>query len=302
MTGLDLLSFHSSLYKLDKKASSIKIEEVLEIVNLKGTEKNKIGTYSKGMQQRIGIASALLCDPEILFLDEPTSALDPIGRKEVRDIMVELKSRGKTVFLNSHLLSEVENRTILTILTKPIKRKEYILGKYLGTAILIILYSAVLYVAVVIISTTSKISIIETFGISSLAKGFLFFILQPLTILSLSLYGSTKLKTLNNGILIIAIYIFGAIGGVMEQVGAFSNNESLFAIGIISSLISPFEVIYRKMISTIFTSLGSFNFLGGFGMPGKSTTPSEWMMVYVCLYLVFFIFMSIKGFNKKDIG
>ncbi|AKA69588.1 ABC transporter ATP-binding protein [Clostridium scatologenes] len=108
MTGLDLLSFHSSLYKLDKKASFTKIEEVLEIVNLKGAEKSKIGTYSKGMQQRIGIASALLCDPELLFLDEPTSALDPIGRKEVRDIMLKLKNIGKTVFLNSHLLSEVE--------------------------------------------------------------------------------------------------------------------------------------------------------------------------------------------------
>lgn len=108
MTGLDLLSFHSSLYKLDKRTASMKIEEVLEVVNLKGVEKNKIGTYSKGMQQRIGIASALLCDPELLFLDEPTSALDPIGRKEVRDIMVELKNRGKTIFLNSHLLSEVE--------------------------------------------------------------------------------------------------------------------------------------------------------------------------------------------------
>ncbi|WP_411681953.1 ABC transporter ATP-binding protein [Clostridium thailandense] len=108
MTGLDLLSFHSSLYKLDKKASSIKIDEVLEIVNLKGAETSKIGTYSKGMQQRIGIASALLCDPELLFLDEPTSALDPIGRKEVRDIMLQLKGMRKTVFLNSHLLSEVE--------------------------------------------------------------------------------------------------------------------------------------------------------------------------------------------------
>lgn len=108
MTGLDLLSFHSSLYKLDKKNASTKIEEVLEIINLKGAENHKIGTYSKGMQQRIGIASALLCDPELLFLDEPTSALDPIGRKEVRDIMLDLKSRGKTIFLNSHLLSEVE--------------------------------------------------------------------------------------------------------------------------------------------------------------------------------------------------
>ncbi|MBI6874512.1 ABC transporter permease [Clostridium aciditolerans] len=208
-----------------------------------------------------------------------------------------------TVMLSIGIVSsELESGTILTILTKPIKRCEYILGKYLGTAILIILYSAILYIAVIIISTVSKISIVETFGVAALVKGFLFFILQPLTILALALYGSTKFKTLNNGILIIAIYILGTIGGVIEQAGAFTNNASLSTIGIISSLISPFEVIYRKMISTIFTSLGSFNFVMGFGMPGNSTTPSAWMMVYVSVYLVFFIFMSIKVFDKKDIG
>ncbi|MDF2521954.1 MAG: multidrug transporter ATPase [Clostridia bacterium] len=108
MTGEDLLSFHASLYKLDKKKASAKKEEVLEIVKLKGHENYRIGTYSKGMQQRIGLACALLPDPDLLFLDEPTSALDPIGRKEVREIMTSLKSRGKTVLLNSHLLSEVE--------------------------------------------------------------------------------------------------------------------------------------------------------------------------------------------------
>lgn len=108
MTGQDLLAFHAALYKIDKKIMPSKIQEVLEIVQMKGSERYKIGTYSKGMQQRIGIASALLCDPKLIFLDEPTSALDPIGRKEVRDIILELKSRNKTVFLNSHLLSEVE--------------------------------------------------------------------------------------------------------------------------------------------------------------------------------------------------
>ncbi len=108
MTGSDLLKFHAELYKIDKKAMRVKIEEVLDIVHMKGSEQYKIGTYSKGMQQRIGMASALLCDPQLIFLDEPTSALDPIGRKEVRDIILELKQRGKTVFLNSHLLSEVE--------------------------------------------------------------------------------------------------------------------------------------------------------------------------------------------------
>jgi ABC-2 type transport system ATP-binding protein len=108
MTGKDLLSFHASLYKLDKKNTAAKMEEVLEIVKLKGHESYRVGTYSKGMQQRIGLACALLSDPDLLFLDEPTSALDPVGRKEVREIMTTLKSRGKTVLLNSHLLSEVE--------------------------------------------------------------------------------------------------------------------------------------------------------------------------------------------------
>lgn len=89
----------------------------------------------------------------------------------------------------------------------------------------------------------------------------------------------------------------------MEQVGTCINSDSISTIGIISSLISPFEAIYRKMISTIFASLGTFDFLSsGFGMMGKFTTPSVWMVVYICIYLVFFIFMSIKGFNKKDIG
>ena len=108
MTGEDLLSFHASLYRLDKKASSLRMKEVLEITGLKGSERYRIGTYSKGMQQRIGIASSLLSDPEVLFLDEPTSALDPVGRKDVRDLMLQLRDCGKTVFLNSHLLSEVE--------------------------------------------------------------------------------------------------------------------------------------------------------------------------------------------------
>lgn len=108
MTGEDLLSFHASLYKLNKRSAAARMEEVLEIVKLKGHEGYRVGTYSKGMQQRIGLACALLPDPDLLFLDEPTSALDPVGRKEVRDIMNNLRLRGKTVLLNSHLLSEVE--------------------------------------------------------------------------------------------------------------------------------------------------------------------------------------------------
>jgi len=107
MTGEELLGFHSRLFRLPK--SKRRIDEVLELVGLSGQGRYKIGGYSKGMQQRIGLAAALLPKPELLFLDEPTSALDPIGRKEVRDIISSLKDNGTTVFLNSHLLSEVES-------------------------------------------------------------------------------------------------------------------------------------------------------------------------------------------------
>ena len=108
LSGEDLLRVHGSLYRLPGASISRRIPEVLELVGLKGKGRQKVKTYSKGMQQRIGLACALMPDPELLFLDEPTSALDPIGRREIRDLLRFLKERGTTVFLNSHLLSEVE--------------------------------------------------------------------------------------------------------------------------------------------------------------------------------------------------
>ncbi|PKM82076.1 MAG: multidrug ABC transporter ATP-binding protein [Firmicutes bacterium HGW-Firmicutes-14] len=108
LTGYQLMKFHASLYKMPGSAGRERIEEVLQLVRLKGHEHYKIRTYSKGMQQRLGLAAALLPDPDLLILDEPTSAMDPLGRKEVRDLILKLKSAGKTIFLNSHLLSEVE--------------------------------------------------------------------------------------------------------------------------------------------------------------------------------------------------
>ncbi|MCL2463377.1 MAG: ABC transporter ATP-binding protein, partial [Defluviitaleaceae bacterium] len=106
MTGRDLLRFHTRLFRLPMDEG--RIDRILKLVGLSGQDTFKVGSYSKGMQQRIGLACALLPDPEILFLDEPTSALDPVGRKEVRDIIYDLHKAGMTVFLNTHLLSEVE--------------------------------------------------------------------------------------------------------------------------------------------------------------------------------------------------
>lgn len=104
----EFLDIHGQLSGLTRAERQRRVPEVLELVGLGGRGRDRLRTYSKGMLQRAGLAQALLHDPELVFLDEPTSALDPIGRREVRDIIRALKERGMTVFLNSHLLSEVE--------------------------------------------------------------------------------------------------------------------------------------------------------------------------------------------------
>jgi ABC-2 type transport system ATP-binding protein len=108
LTGEQTLSFYGGLSGTDGAALKKKIPEMLKLVDLEKWGKVRIKKYSKGMLQRLGLAQAMLSEPDLLFLDEPTDGVDPIGRKEIRDILLELKGRGKTIFLNSHLLSEVE--------------------------------------------------------------------------------------------------------------------------------------------------------------------------------------------------
>lgn len=104
----EFLDLNGKLYNMPKAQRQTVIPELLELVGLGTRADTKLGAFSKGMTQRIGLAQALMNDPELVFLDEPTSGLDPLGRRLVRDIISGLKSEGTTVFLNSHLLSEVE--------------------------------------------------------------------------------------------------------------------------------------------------------------------------------------------------
>jgi ABC-2 type transport system ATP-binding protein len=108
LTGEQVLQFFGGFSDMPKKKLDSRIEYLLELTNMKDRRKSKIKTYSKGMIQRIGIAQALVNDPDVVFLDEPTDGVDPVGRKEIRDMLLTLKEQGKTIFLNSHLLSEVE--------------------------------------------------------------------------------------------------------------------------------------------------------------------------------------------------
>ncbi|MBP9191036.1 MAG: ABC transporter ATP-binding protein [Ignavibacteria bacterium] len=107
-TGEEVLHFFGMLSGISKSEVKKKTDEYLKLVDMEKWRKTKIKKYSKGMLQRLGLAQSMLNNPEIIFLDEPTDGVDPIGRKEIRDILIRLKGEGKTIFLNSHLLSEVE--------------------------------------------------------------------------------------------------------------------------------------------------------------------------------------------------
>ncbi len=104
----EFMNLHGQLYGMSSARLKPRIDELLDLVGLTPFRGKQLKTFSKGMLQRIGLAQALLNDPALVFLDEPTSGLDPVGRRLVRDIIADLKKRGTTIFLNSHLLSEVE--------------------------------------------------------------------------------------------------------------------------------------------------------------------------------------------------
>jgi ABC-2 type transport system ATP-binding protein len=108
LSAREVLAFHAELAGIERAIRTREIARVLDLVGLARRAGDRVGGFSKGMQQRLGLAVALLGAPELVFLDEPTSALDPVGRHEVREVIRGLRDHGTTVFLNSHLLSEVE--------------------------------------------------------------------------------------------------------------------------------------------------------------------------------------------------
>src|SRR6187399_1594278 len=109
LNSRETLDFFGNLFHLDKSDRNNRAEQLLEMVGLSQTRTRAVGEFSKGMQRRIGLAQALINDPDLVILDEPTSGLDPIGCREIKDLILALARRGKTVILSSHLLSDVED-------------------------------------------------------------------------------------------------------------------------------------------------------------------------------------------------
>jgi ABC-2 type transport system ATP-binding protein len=108
LTAREILDFYARLSGVPSSRRASRVDELLQMVNLTHAANARLRTFSKGMLQRVGVAQALIHDPEVVFLDEPMSGLDPIGRKEIRDVILALRAAGKTVFMNTHILPDVE--------------------------------------------------------------------------------------------------------------------------------------------------------------------------------------------------
>ena len=109
LNARETLDYYAKLFELDYKTRRTRIDELIDMVGLGAAQHRPVREYSKGMARRIGLAQALINDPELLILDEPTSGLDPVGSRQVKDLILELGRRGKTVLLSSHLLGDVED-------------------------------------------------------------------------------------------------------------------------------------------------------------------------------------------------
>ncbi len=109
LTARETLDFYGQLFGLPSKIRKMRIEALLDMVGLKAVANRPVGTFSKGMARRIGLAQALINDPDLLILDEPTTGLDPIGTRQIKDLVIQLAKRGKTILLCSHLLADVED-------------------------------------------------------------------------------------------------------------------------------------------------------------------------------------------------
>lgn len=109
LSARETLDFYGKLFGLPSEVRKSRIESLLDMVGLSAVARRPVGTFSKGMARRIGLAQALINDPELLILDEPTSGLDPLGTKQIKDLIIKLSERGKTILLCSHLLADVED-------------------------------------------------------------------------------------------------------------------------------------------------------------------------------------------------
>lgn len=189
---------------------------------------------------------------------------------------------------------EIDSHTIETLITKPVRRWEVVLGKWIAFAVLLIIYMLFLAGGLML-----SVYLRTGFLFQNLALGLAIMILQALIILSLTIAGGTRLSTLANGVLAFTLYAIAFMGGWIEQIGALFRNEAAVDIGIVTSLIMPSEILWKKALTLFQPTMASMPYTAGpFAVVSQ---PSDLMVAYGLLYMLAFLFFAMWSFSRRDL-
>lgn len=191
--------------------------------------------------------------------------------------------------------NEVESRLVDTLVTKPVRRWEIVLGKWLGFALMAVIYSLLLSGGILLF-----IYLRIGFQFESVAQGMMLMAFNAVIVMTVSILGGTRLSTLANGVLAFMLYGLAFIGGWVETIGSFLQNETAINLGIVSSLLMPIEALWRK--ATVLFQPRSLNINQGFAGPfAVGNEPSDAMIVYALIYVVALLLLAMRLFGTRDL-
>ncbi len=196
--------------------------------------------------------------------------------------------------------SDIESHQIDTMLARPLRRQSLVVGKFFGLSMLVILYALALFIGILLINRFIGGDVAAQIEFIDGMKATLLFILSPLPIVAAALWMSTRLTTINGGIVLIVMYGMGFVGGLIEQVGSLLSNQALVNTGIVSSLVFPFDALFRKMSAILLNTGGALPMMGS-GSFASSAEPSNLMLVYAVVYTLGFLYFSIRNFTMRDV-
>ncbi|GAB7388756.1 ABC transporter permease subunit [Bacillaceae bacterium] len=200
------------------------------------------------------------------------------------------------------IAGEIESHQIDTWLARPLPRRSVVLGKFLGLGSLLVAYAGVQFLGIITINQAlggetlkvhlAPLQILGAFGL---------FVLQPLILVAVALFLSSRMATVNGGVILILLYGIGLVGGFLEQIGASMENRTMVNIGILSSLLFPLDSLFRRMAIALFDAPGDPLSFASQGLFGSVSMPSDAMLVYTVLYGVAALWLAVRTFEKRDL-
>ncbi|MFC0524369.1 ABC transporter permease [Pontibacillus salicampi] len=202
----------------------------------------------------------------------------------------------------SAVSSEIDSHQIDTWLMRPISRLQFVLGKISGLTILLVAYAILLFVSITFLHQTLGGEALDlNLEFPQISRAISMFILQPIVLVTIGVMLSSRMTTLNAGIVLIILYGAAFIGGFVEQIGSLMEKTALMNIGIATSLLFPVDAVYRKMTLFLFDTADSPISFAQQGLFASASSPSNAMIVYTIIYAAIMLIIAVRTFSKRDV-